>query len=79
VDSPKEFTDRKEEKEDGDVEEDRYTVGHSSHLELGQAFEEIRSNTATPSGRGMDLGILQVLSCPLLDEGGHEGARQAKE
>jgi len=79
VDSPKEVTERKKEKEDRGVEEDRDGLDHLSHLKLGQALEEISAHAATLLGFVTELGILQVLSRPLLDERGHECARQAKE
>jgi len=79
VDSPKELTERKEEKEDRDVEEDRDALDHPSHLKLGQALEEMRANATTLMVRGTELGVLQVFSCPLLDQCGHERTRQAEE
>jgi len=79
IDSPKELTDREEKKEDGNVKEDREALDHPSHLKLGQAFEEIRAHAATLLRRGAKLGILQVFSRPLLDQCGHERARQSEE
>jgi hypothetical protein len=54
VDIPKELTECKEEKEDGDVEQDRDGLGHPSHLKLVQAIEEICPNAATPVGLDTD-------------------------
>lgn len=79
VDSPKELTERKEEKEDGDVEEDRNALDHPPHLKPGQALEEICADAATLLGRGAELGVLQVFSRPLLDQRRHKRTRQAEE
>ena len=56
VNSPKELTEREEEKEDRDVEEDCDTLDHPPHLKLGQAFEEICMYAATLLGRSAELG-----------------------
>ena len=79
VDSPKELTECKEEKEDGDVEEDWDALDHPLHLKLGQTLEEIRADAATLLGWGAELGVLQVFSCPLLDQRGHKRTRQAEK
>jgi hypothetical protein len=79
IDGPKELTDREEKKEDGNVKEDRKALNHPSHLKLRQALKEIRAHAATLLWRGAELGILQVLSRPLLDQRGHERARQSEE
>jgi len=79
VDSPKELTEREEEKEDRDMEEDRDALDHPPHLKLGQALEEMCADAATLLGRGTELRVLQVFPRPLLDQGGHERTREAEE
>jgi hypothetical protein len=61
------------------MQKDWNAFDHPSHLKMGQALEEVCAHSGAFLGCGAELGVLQILPCPLLDQGGHQGACQAEE